>query len=107
MPEVTTYTVLVYGSAAGYQTNRAQIGLAGQDGQQLAVMMFGDPGTPVEADYESGGVIRMHLPSIMFGPVVDVLRNEGPLYIHFNGSIGILGSGAEPVGEGERADSGG
>jgi hypothetical protein len=100
MAEVTTYSFFVFGSPAGFLAHRAQIELAGPNGR-LAIMTFSDPGTPIEADYETDGVIRMHLPAIMFGQVIDVLRNEGPIYVSFNNGVGILGSGSEPVGEGE------
>jgi hypothetical protein len=100
MPEVTTYSFFVFGSPAGFLAHRAQIELCGSEGR-VAIMTFSDATTPGEADYEADGVIRMHLPAIMFGPVIDVLRNEGPLYVSFNNGAGILGSGAEPVGEGE------
>jgi hypothetical protein len=100
MPEVTTYSFFVFGSPAGFMAHRAQVELSGPEGR-LAIMTFSDPGAPVEADYETGDIIRMHLPAIMFGPVIDVLRNEGPIFVSFNNGVGILGSGAEPVGEGE------
>jgi hypothetical protein len=102
MAEVTNYHILVYGGPDGYQTNRAQIFLSGASGQPLAYVRFNDPGMAFEADYESGGIIRMHLPSTMFQGVLDILRNEKPIHIYFAQSRGFLGTMAnEPVGEGE------
>lgn len=102
MAEVTSYHILFYGGPDGYQTNRAQIQLSGANNQVLAWIRFNDPGMFYEADYESGGIIRMHMPSTMFQSVLDVLRNEKPLNIYFAQNRGFLGtSGSEPVGEGE------
>ncbi len=99
--EITNYHVLFYGSPDGYQTNRAQIALYGPDGKTAAYVRFNDPGMTFETDYENGGIIRMHLPSEMFGNVIDVLRNEKPVYIYFAQGRGFLSTSMEPVGEGE------
>lgn len=98
---ITKYHVLFYGSPAGYQTNRAQIALYKADGRPAAYVRFNDPGMFFENDYESNGIIRMHLPSSMFENVLDVLRNEDPVYIYFAQNRGFLATTQEPVGEGE------
>ena len=98
---IGTYSLLFYGSPSGYQTNRAQIQLKDTNGNVRAWIRFNDPGQFFENDYESGGIIRMHLPSIMFENVIDVLRNEKPVYIYFAAGRGFLGTSAEPIGEGE------
>jgi hypothetical protein len=102
MAQVGSYSLLFYGSPSGYQTNRAQIQLSGTDGKTLAWVRFNDPDQAFEDDYESGGIIRMHLPSAMFENVIDVLRNEGPVHVYFGSGRGFLGTSAEPIGEGER-----
>jgi hypothetical protein len=99
--EVKKYHILFYGGPNGYQTNRAQIQLSGTGGKTLAWLRFNDPGMAFENDYMSGGIIRMHLPSTMFRNVLDVLRNEGPVYIYFAQNRGFLSTSKEPVGEGE------
>lgn len=100
MPNVTKYHVLFYGSADGYQTNRAQITL--YDGNTVvAYVRFNDPGMVFENDDMLGTIIRMHLPSAMFENVIDVLRNEIPINVYFAAGRGFLGTGTEPVGEGE------
>jgi hypothetical protein len=101
MPVVSSYSILFYGSAEGYQTNRAQIQLNDASGKTLAWLRFNDPGMVFEADANEGGIIRMHLPSAMFSSVLDVLRNEKPINIYFAQGRGFLGTGAEPTGEGE------
>ncbi len=101
MAEATGYKVLFYGGPDGYQTNRAQIELSGASGT-IAWIRFNDPGMVFETDYESDGIIRMHLPSAMFQSVLDVLRNEKPIHIYFAQGRGFLGTqSVEPVGEGE------
>jgi hypothetical protein len=101
MAQVDSYSVLFYGSPSGYQTNRAQIQLSGPGGQTVAWVRFNDPGQFFEEDYESGGIIRMHLPSTMFASVMDVLRNEDPVHIYFVSGRAFLGTSSEPIGEGE------
>lgn len=102
MADVTSYHILFYGSPEGYQTNRAQITVYSAPTIPVAYIRFNDPGMAFENDYESGGIIRMHLPSTMFQSVLDVLRNEKPINIYFAAGRGFLGtSGVESVGEGE------
>jgi len=43
----------------------------------------------------------MHLPSTMFSPVLDVMRNEKPVFIYFAQNRGFLSTSKEPIGEGE------
>jgi hypothetical protein len=100
MANVTSYSVLFYGSPGGYQNNRAQIQL--KDGNTVvAWIRFSDPGMLFENDDMLGTIIRMHLPSHMFENVIDVLRNESPINVYFAQNRGFLGTGTEPVGEGE------
>ena len=98
--EIKDYHILVYGSPAGYQTNRAQISVYNTAGQTAAYIRFNDPGMFYEDDY-TDGIIRMHLPSSMFANVLDVLRNEKPMYIYFAQGRGFLSSSKEPIGEAE------
>lgn len=98
---IGSYSVLFYGSPSGYQTNRAQIQLKDTSGKVVAWIRFNDPGQFFENDSESSGIIRMHLPSTMFENVIDVLRNEDPVYIYFTAGRGFLGTSSEPIGEGE------
>ena len=99
--EVKKYHILFYGSPAGYQTNRAQISLYDSANKPVAYVRFNDPGMFFENDYQSGGIIRMHLPSSMFQNVLNVLRYEKPVYIYFAQNRGFLSTSKEPVGEEE------
>jgi hypothetical protein len=101
LAEVSSYSILFYGSPMGYQTNRAQIQLSDAAGKTLAWLRFNDPGMFFEDDYESDGIVRMHLPSAMFQSVLDVLRNEKPVQVYFAAGRGLLGTASEPVGEEE------
>lgn len=99
--EVKDYHILCYGSPKGYQSNRAQISLYDASGKTRAYLRFNDPGMFFEADYESNGIIRMHLPSSMFQNILDILRNEKPIYIYFVQNRGFLSTSKEPIGEAE------
>ena len=99
--QIGKYHILFYGSPSGYQTNRAQIALYDKKGKPVAYIRFNDPGMFFENDYVQNGIIRMHLPSHMFQNVLDVLRNEEPIYIYFASGRAFLGTSTEPVGEGE------
>ena len=102
MPAVNEYSVLIYGSPTGYQTNRAQIQLKDGLNNVVAWVRFNDPGQTFENDsVDSGGRILMHLPSHLFGPTLDMLRNEKPINVYFAAGRGFLGTAAEPTGEGE------
>lgn len=100
MANVTSYSILVYGGADGYQTNRSQIQLMNGN-TVVAWLRFNDPGMAFEADSMLGDIIRMHLPTSMFQSVLDILRNEKPLNIYFAQNRGFFGTSTEPVGEGE------
>ncbi len=99
--EVKSYHVLFYGGPEGYQTNRAQIALYGNDGKTNAFLRFNDAGMEYENDYQRGDIIYMHMPSAMFENILDVLRNEKPVYIYFAQGRGFLSTSKEPIGEGE------
>jgi hypothetical protein len=99
---VTGYHILIYGSAQGYQTNRAQIALYNGT-KTVAYVRFNDPGMTFENDSELNGIIRMHLPSTMFQSVIDILRNEKPINVYFAQGRGFFGTGSlESVGEAEK-----
>ena len=99
--EVKTYQIYLFGGPDGLWTNRSKIGLRGSDGKILAHINFNDSGMEFDNDSESDNIIKMNLPSNMFGNVVDVLRNEKPVYIQFVHGHGVLQTSLEPVGEGE------
>jgi hypothetical protein len=102
MVNVTSYHILIYGSAQGYQTNRAQITLY-DAGKVVAYVRFNDPDMTFEDDSNENGVIKMHLPSAMFQSVIDILRNEKPISIYFAQGRSFFGTAStESVGEAEK-----
>lgn len=100
MANVTRYKILIYGSSEGYQGNRIQIALY-QDSKVVGFVRFHDRGMPFPDDEKQADKIVMHLPSTMFGSVVDILRHERPLELNFRMGRAFLGTSDEPVGEGE------
>jgi len=70
---------------------------------QIANLYFGvDNSTPPSSSYV-GNRYRFYYRSRDWPGVVDMLRNEKPLYIHWFTTSGYVGTSAEPVGEGENA----
>ncbi len=100
MANITKYKILVYGSSEGYRDNRAQITLY-DDSVVVGFIRFHDPKMPFPDDERADDKIVMHLPTAMFGDVVDVLRNEKPLSINFRMQRALFGTEEEAVGEGE------
>jgi hypothetical protein len=100
MESVTQYHVLFYGTDDGYLESRAQIALF-TGAAVLGYIRFHDPGMPFPADSQSGRLIIMHQTSAMFPNVLDVLRNEKPIYFYFTSGHAFLATTTEPIGEAE------
>lgn len=104
--EVKKYGIFVNGGPTGYGNNRAQIFLSGDKGQ-IAWVRFHDPGMTFPKDdlYRSkdSEIIKIHLPTSMFQNVLDILRNEKPVYVEYSESTSsaMLSFYSEEVGEGE------
>jgi hypothetical protein len=98
---VEGYRVYFYGSAKGYKSTRANINLLNASGNIRAVIKFYDDGSSVGEDYQTEDIIWMHLPASMLHSVVDVLRNEKPIFVHFAGNSAFLSTSEEPIGEGD------
>lgn len=62
-----------------------------------------EAGTLLKKDAENNGIVEMQLPADQLINVVDMLRNESPVFIGWQTSIGnaYLATSHEPVGEGE------
>ncbi len=87
---VEGYRIYFYGSAKGYKSTRANINLLDSGGDIRAVIKFYDEGSSVRDDYQTKEIIWMHLPASMLNSVVDVLRNEEPIFVHFAGNSACL-----------------
>ncbi|TFH10869.1 MAG: hypothetical protein E4H07_04855 [Nitrosomonadales bacterium] len=99
--EVMNYQVYFFGGPGGLWANRSKIALRGNDNKVLAHINFNDSGMKFENDSERDGITEMNLPSSMFANIIDILRNEKPVYIKFIHGHGVLQTSLEPVGEGE------
>jgi len=107
MTIVTKYDVLFYGGTNGSGDGlRAQIRLYDEAHKALAYVRFYDRGSAIPVDFVPPllDTWRVHLPSDMFGSVLDVLRNEKPVQFytgrHDRTYLGTLPEGEE-IGEGE------
>ena len=98
---ISKYRVYFYGTKEGYMNLRGQIICFNNAGAQIAFIRFHDPDMPYGTDKEYNGKVYLHLPSDQFQNVVDVLRNEKPVYIYFAQNRGFLSTSNEPVGEEE------
>lgn len=98
--EIVTYNILFFGSPEGFRGKRAQIALHGESGI-AGYIHFHDEGMTFENDRDVDGVVHMQLPSTMLAPVVDMLRNEEPLYLYFSHGKSFLSTSDEAVGEAE------
>lgn len=99
--QVMNYQILFYGGSDGYQNCRAQIVLFGDDGSVAGYIRFHDPGMVFDSDTTAGNAIFMNQPSTMLPSIVDMLRNESPVYIYFAAGRAFLSTSKEPAGEGE------
>jgi hypothetical protein len=73
--------------------------------QFIAQLTFKPNGSPLPPDGIYGGSVNLYYHLDDFENVIDLLRNEKPTYLSYNGSGGQFENGimttAEPVGEGE------
>jgi hypothetical protein len=100
MITVTRYEVLFYSGEEGFREWRAQVVLYSET-SLVGYIRFFVPGIDIPADDCLHGPIRMHMPSSMITPVLDMLRNERPIKLYFAGQRAFLGTYEEPVGEEE------
>lgn len=83
MRSVHKYQVSFDGNPKGFENQRAMISLFGEK-RCHGHIHFLDPDMEFSMDSkDEEGTIHMHLPSSMFGNVIDVLRNEKPVYFFY------------------------
>lgn len=107
--EIKNYAVRYHGGPQGSGEGiRGQIHLLGQQNRLVGWLDFYDAGRQLPRDHKTaqGHIVLSFYFEAMFS-VVDILRNEKPIYLYWQESIqnGYLGTGQEPVGEGERSVS--
>ena len=82
----------------------AEVNPLNADGTTLARLHFVREGDPLPANTMSGGVFHLSYPASRLADMMDMLRYETPLYLHFNTDTragGISTLNAEIVGEQE------
>jgi hypothetical protein len=85
---IQNYTVRVYGGERPAPSDpRAMIELRAFD-SDWGEILFYEPGVQLPPDTSSNGLIQMHLPATMFPSIVDLLRNEGPLWLEYADKVG-------------------
>jgi hypothetical protein len=107
--EIKKYDVAYYGggkNATGYPY-RAIIGLRRDDGSLIGGAYFHrDPATMPSTDQQtSTGYVWCHYSSDSFSQVLDLLRNEKPVFVRYvagGWQIASITTASEPVGEGEQ-----
>lgn len=110
--EIKKYDVAYYAGAknAAAYPYRAIIGLRDEEDTLIGAAYFHhSPATMPVADTMKGtGYISCHYLAGDYPYVLDILRNEKPVFVEFEVSLGNMASirtSAEPVGEGEVSDS--
>jgi hypothetical protein len=101
MAQIASYNYQFHGGPNGYAGNRAIIRLVDVDGNQAAYIHFIPSGQSIPNDINSPPWPRMYMPETALPAVIDMLRNEKPIYFYFAASSGFLHTGTEPIGEAE------
>ena len=107
--EITKYDVAYYagGRNAAAFPYRAIIGLRNDSDRLIGAAYFHHNTTtmPVADTQKATGYISCHYLAEDYPQVLDLLRNEKPVYVEFEvrpGNIANIRTSAEPVGEGEQ-----
>lgn len=108
--EIRKYDVAYYAggkNAAGYPY-RAIIGLRDDNNDLIGAAYFHHNAAtmPVGDTQRGSGYISCHYLAADYPQVLDILRNEKPVFVEFEvrpGNIANIRTSAEPVGEGEQS----
>ncbi len=97
MPKIKNYAVRL-----GRQKIGAIIHLFDENNKMVAHLSF-LPAKKALPEDDNENYMKIHLPLHMLNTVIDILRNESPVYVQWNQdqNCGFLSTSAEPVGEGE------
>ncbi len=102
MKAINIYRYYFFSSRNRPDHARAVIQFWGDDGYLGAAIFYDDDHTLPPAIQYSSGIIGLNYHMSEFQPILDMLRNEKPVYIHYNGELNSrLTTSGEPVGEGE------
>ncbi|MEM7367865.1 MAG: hypothetical protein AAF587_04645 [Bacteroidota bacterium] len=103
MPEIKHYAIRFHGGPEGSGEGiRAQIHLFDDSNRMVGAIDFLDGIDPLPEDTNQD-FIRMSMPSGLVHSVIDMLRNEKPIFLEWQDRLknAFLGTSQEPVGEGE------
>ena len=101
MSQITQYNYQFHGGPNGYASRRSILRLNGDAGA-LAYVYFMAEGNTIPNDTQtSSGFIKMYMHESALPAVIDMLRNESPVYIYHVGGNTRLYTGNEPIGEEE------
>jgi len=110
--EIKNYDVAYYagGKNVASYPYRAIIGLRNENNELVGAAYFHhDPSTmPVADTMKSSGYISCHYLAVDYPHILDLLRNEKPVFVEFEvkpGNIASIRTSAEPVGEGEISEA--
>ena len=109
MPEVRQYAIRMHGGPQGSNDSiRAQIHLFDHQNKLVGAIDFFDDGVELPVDSRHD-FIRMALPAGQIHTVVDMLRNEGSIFLEWQEKLrnAYLATSQKPVGEGEWGYQGG
>ena len=72
-------------------------------GTPCATLLFMKAGRALPPNSSDNGVLLLHYPMTQYPAVIDLLRNEEPLYVSLNADngVGVISTGDERVGEDE------
>ncbi len=105
MKEIKRYALKIFGGPKGSgQGKRASIYLFNKDNHAIGSIDFWEEGTTLPADaLADNGLIQFSLFMNRYEDVVDMLRNESPVFVAWQESLknAYIGTSQEPVGEGE------
>ena len=98
---IATYAIFL--NTGAVTAERATVWLKGVGGEPFGRIQFYDDDAHASAgDFvDRGSNPVLHLPSARLGDVLDLLRNESPVFVNLFQDRGLLSTEEEPTGEAE------
>ncbi|AXT49762.1 hypothetical protein D1818_02610 [Aquimarina sp. BL5] len=100
--QVQTYS---YYNWSSRNTGKTNLILRGSGGQTCSVRFIEDPNAVLPDATQSGSYYSFYYHHNQLQHLIDMLRNESPIYVYFNNDNGFnnsrISTASEPVGEGE------
>ena len=103
--EAKTYDYYFWSSR---ETGKANLNIQGPSGEVCGVWFVEDPDAILpDAHEDSPNFFSIYYHYAQFDQILDMLRNEKPVFVHFNNDRGFdnsrISTNREPVGEGEES----